>query len=272
MNCSQASKVIVPIGLNHDAERIMPIVARVAEVLGASTELIHVVPSLEADERTARRRAWMAPMADRSGSTLRMVEHESVSIALRDVLADQPDAVVCMHVDADGGAADTVLGSLSEDILRAGHHRCVLIGPKISPEPSITDGPVIVCVDGSEHSESILPDAVAWAEATGNSTWVVLVASGEGAPADVDESAYVHRVAQHLGLDDPQWEVLHGRHPAKAIIDFAEQRGAGSIVMATHGRSGFARLALGSTTLRVVHGASCPVITRRPPFLSAIVN
>ncbi len=268
----RASKILVPIGLQHDAERILPIAADVAETLDAPMELIHVVPVLDAEVHSAYQRAWMDPLAVRYEATLRLVEHQSVSRALRDVIADQPDAVVCMDVDASGGPADTVLGSISEDILRAGHHRCVLLGPNVTASPSITTGPVVVCVDGSDHSESILSDAAAWAAETGSSTWVVLVAGDAPLPVDIDESSYVHRVARDLGVQDPEWEVLHGHDHAQSIVDFAHDRKAGSIVMATHGRSGFGRFALGSTTMRVVHRASCPVIARRPPVLSAIVN
>lgn len=269
----RVSKLVVPVGgLPHEAERIMSIAANVAEVLDAPLEMVHVVPLLDAGPATERRREWMTPLADSHQATLRLVEHQSVSRALRDVVTDQPDAVICMRVDAAGTALDLVLGSISEDILRAGHHRCVLIGPEVEAESSITAGPVVVCVDGSDHAESILPDAAAWADTAGTAIWVVSVSTDDDVPSDVDGSSYVHRTALGLGVNAPEWEVLHGSHPAQAIIDFANQVGAGSIVMATHGRGGLGRLAMGSTTMRVVNGAPCPVITRRPPALSAVIG
>ena len=47
------------------------------------------------------------------------------------------------------------------------------------------------------------------------------------------------------------------------IVRFARSKRADLIVMGTHGRSGIAKLFLGSVAGRVVAGASCPVLTVR---------
>jgi nucleotide-binding universal stress UspA family protein len=52
--------------------------------------------------------------------------------------------------------------------------------------------------------------------------------------------------------------VVHER-----IVRLARRRRADLIVIGTHGRSGFARIALGSVAERVVTTASCPVLTVR---------
>lgn len=265
------TKVIVPMGVSRVAERVMPVAAEVSEVLDAPIEIVHVLPSLDVAPHIARRRDWMTPLAEDFDATLRWVEHAKISDGLRDVMSDQPDAIVCMHVESNGGPLYAWLGSTSENILRSSHHRCVLVGPNVRTEPSVADGPVVVCVDGSDHSESILPDAAAWAAAAENPIWVVNVADGTRASTDVDESSYVQGVVGDLGVPSTEWEVLGGRDHAQSIVDFAESRGAGSIVMATHGRSGIDRVALGSTTMRVVNRAPCPVITRRPQALSSII-
>lgn len=51
--------------------------------------------------------------------------------------------------------------------------------------------------------------------------------------------------------------------PAEEIVRAAKATRAGMIVMGTHGRTGFARLVLGSVAARVVGTASCPVLTVR---------
>jgi nucleotide-binding universal stress UspA family protein len=48
------------------------------------------------------------------------------------------------------------------------------------------------------------------------------------------------------------------------IVDTARAQAADNIVMGTHGRSGIARLMLGSIADRVVRTAPCPVLTVRP--------
>jgi nucleotide-binding universal stress UspA family protein len=57
-------------------------------------------------------------------------------------------------------------------------------------------------------------------------------------------------------------KVLYG-NPAEAIIQCARERGARLIVVGTHGRSGLARIALGSTADAVVTNAHCSVLVVR---------
>ena len=59
--------------------------------------------------------------------------------------------------------------------------------------------------------------------------------------------------------------ILRSSAPANAIVTCAHERGTNLIVMGTHGRSGFARLLMGSVSERVVQTAGCPVLTVRHP-------
>ncbi|MBK8254720.1 MAG: universal stress protein [Polyangiaceae bacterium] len=52
--------------------------------------------------------------------------------------------------------------------------------------------------------------------------------------------------------------------PKRAIVSTAESIGADLIVVGTHGRTGLARMALGSVAEGVVQGASCSVLVVRP--------
>ena len=51
--------------------------------------------------------------------------------------------------------------------------------------------------------------------------------------------------------------------PHEQIVRFARSRRAAVVVMGTHGRSGLAKLFLGSVAGRVVTAAPCPVLTVR---------
>lgn len=51
--------------------------------------------------------------------------------------------------------------------------------------------------------------------------------------------------------------------PVPAIMDVAEQRDSGLIVMGTHGRSGFRRFRLGSVAEKILHETDRPVLTVR---------
>jgi nucleotide-binding universal stress UspA family protein len=57
--------------------------------------------------------------------------------------------------------------------------------------------------------------------------------------------------------------LLQGTPAADTIVRAARGRHAGTIVLGTHGRSGVARMVLGSVASRVVATARCPVMTVR---------
>lgn len=52
--------------------------------------------------------------------------------------------------------------------------------------------------------------------------------------------------------------------PSEAILEYAQEHGIDLIVMATHGRRGFTRMLVGSTTETVLRRACCPVVSIRP--------
>ena len=60
--------------------------------------------------------------------------------------------------------------------------------------------------------------------------------------------------------------------PAATIAKIAEQRGCELIVMGTHGRTGLARVLLGSVAEKVVRHAPCPVLTVRLQEKAAVAR
>ena len=57
--------------------------------------------------------------------------------------------------------------------------------------------------------------------------------------------------------------LVEGTPAADVIVRVARSRNAGNIVVGTHGRSGVARMLLGSVASRVIATARCPVTTVR---------
>jgi nucleotide-binding universal stress UspA family protein len=63
------------------------------------------------------------------------------------------------------------------------------------------------------------------------------------------------------------YEVVDGLDAAEVIVTDAVESSVSFIVLATHGRTGLARVALGSVAMRVVHHSPCPVLVVRPQAL-----
>jgi nucleotide-binding universal stress UspA family protein len=58
---------------------------------------------------------------------------------------------------------------------------------------------------------------------------------------------------------------------SKVILEVAQEIHAGLIVMGTHGRTGLARLLVGSVAEKVLRSAPCPVLTVKIPLPEATV-
>ncbi len=71
----------------------------------------------------------------------------------------------------------------------------------------------------------------------------------------------LHRFTQQysVGRIQPELVVDQGNAP-RCILSFAQKENIEGIVMGTHGRSGFDRLVLGSSTDRVIRKSACPVL------------
>ena len=80
-------------------------------------------------------------------------------------------------------------------------------------------------------------------------------ALGEGGEARLRQFVKEYRA----GGIEPQLAVHQG-NAASCILSFAQKQSTEVVVMGTHGRRGFDRLMLGSTTDRVVRRAPCPVL------------
>ena len=90
-------------------------------------------------------------------------------------------------------------------------------------------------------------------------------------PLDVtiaDPSAAAIDATRAVLGPDVRSHVLRSYRPADAIHDVAEEVGASLVVMSTHGRTGLARVALGSVATAVVRTSLCPVLVNRPPVLA----
>lgn len=194
---------------------------------------------------------------------------DSVADELATLLTLHPGAVIVMSSHGKGRSA-AIVGSVTEDVLHTTFGPIVLVGPHV--EPNDFSGPVIVSVDGSQESEIALPLAAAWAIELRATPWIVNVAPSESAGAsdknDVFENAYPARLARDLASFSGhavEFDELHGRHPDRAVADYAKGRGASMIVASSHGRSGLSRLTMGSVTAGFVRHATCPVTVVRLP-------
>jgi len=144
---------------------------------------------------------------------------------------------------------------------------------------------ILVPLDGSELSEWALKPAVQLAEAAEGEiillrslipvymtvptlaneyAWMWPEYSREQMRVEVQE--YLAAVRQKYHKPGVRWQSLDVEGDAAGeIVDTALAENVDLIVMSTHGWSGMQKWALGSVTERVLHNATCPVLTTRSP-------
>jgi nucleotide-binding universal stress UspA family protein len=193
--------------------------------------------------------------------------------------AQRDGALVCMASHGRSGVGASVLGSTTEQVLRDSAQPLLVVGPHYQ-WPGLQaahDGRVVACLDGSELSERSLVAASQWAQRFGVTPWLVQVSQpiGTFAPdvvrtGDAWETNYVRRLAH--GVPNAQYDVLHSHDAARELADLPGRWPVEILVVASHGRSGLSRLALGSVAMRIVHRAPCPVLVVPPDHTSVITD
>jgi nucleotide-binding universal stress UspA family protein len=266
------NRIIVPTDGSDYSWRAVGVGESFARQCDAELELLEVVTHAadvkRAEQLTSERLAH-SPLSVPASVTARVFER-SVGATIAEHISGINGGMIVMSTFGRG-RTEAILGSVAVDVLCEMFGPVVLVGPKASTTRPDHRGELIVPVDGSDRSESTLALAAAWGIGMEARPWVVEVLDPDQVHVqDVVESSYAARLARDLARlshHDVQYEVLHNKHPGRAIGEFAGTIGASLIVASTHGRTGLARLALGSIAMEIVRHAPCPVVLNRPPTL-----
>ena len=264
--------VVVPLDGSERAKVAMGPAADLAWRCDADLVVVHSVDVLDEplSEATLRERADSLGLDE---VEVVIDDRRPAAEAVAAVVDARGDAVVCMATHGHG-ATERVVGTVAEAVLRRTAAPALLVGPRYEGGHRLGAGPVIACIDGSRLSEAVVPLAARWATLVDAGLWVVSVVDPAGVAAaaraapggDLDEASHVHRMAdaaRPIVEGRVDWEVLHGRHPAAELLEFAEHHPGALLAVATHGRSGLSRVAMGSVAMSVVHGAREPVLVTK---------
>lgn len=202
--------------------------------------------------------------------------------------AQEIDLIV-MTTHGRGGISRFWLGSVADALVRQAGTPVLLIRPDEEvPEELPTMPPIrhiLIPTDGSALSQSVLEPALdlggltgarftlmrvllplppmprPWTAGRAAAEVEVLQEDRERALAELDAVASPLR---ERGLSIECDAVTHP-NPATAILDFAATNAVDAIALATRGRSGWARVAMGSVADKVMRASMLPVLLYRPP-------
>jgi nucleotide-binding universal stress UspA family protein len=258
--------ILVPVDGSAAAERALRPALDLAGRTGVAVRALR--RALADDKEEAAE--YLAGLADRCAAATdletQVVDRESIPDAIIEGL--EPGTLVCMSSHGRGGLTRAVMGSIAEALLRTLDRPTLVVGPHLAAGATFT-GRIVAGIDGSHESERTLVPAQRWAAALGLPLWLMEVVEPGVLPewtteGDVVESAHVAALAALAArLDGVEgWDVLHDTDPAHALVAMASSPSTPTalLVMATHGRTGWDRLRLGSVTTATVHAATVPVL------------
>ena len=206
--------------------------------------------------------------------------------ALATYCVEQDIDFVIMTTHGRGGLSRAWLGSVADELIRRINIPLMLLRP--SPKATMCGASfdldhILIPLDRSEESERAIEPALALGRLTGAHYTLLevlppltLVPMPEAAPIAMQQTehdelraratAYLNTVADRLRAQGHQVDTAVVIEPqcAAGILEQAVSTDASLIAMATHGRSGFQRLALGSVADKVLRGTTVPLLLLRP--------
>ncbi len=196
--------------------------------------------------------------------------------------ARDEEPVIVMATHGRSGLGRVLLGSVALKIAEQSPCPMFLIRAlrqKPDTAASVDFERVLVALDGSEFSEAVLPHVEQIFGTSGAKLHLLrsveserswLTGEHDARPSDGrterDESEeYLSAMADQLGIRGytVTWDVPEG-DPADRINEIAESADVDLIALATHGRSGLTRIAVGSVAEEVLHKAPRPLMLVRP--------
>ena len=291
-------KILTPLDGTEQSEAILSYVSKVASGLDVPVVLLSVLDQgslgvgrsyfsklYQRAESGARERLMAtAETLVEAGIT---VEQTVVSGRSAEEIVRAADShhcgLVMMSTHGRNALARGILGSVTDAVVYSAHMPVLTLTPERAQTyhgEDSTLSSVLVALDGSKLAESVLPYVIDLATRLSLEIFAVRVVppvhafwmdrlpeelSEEQEQAESEAKEYLERTASELserGLS-VQWRLLAG-HPATRIVELTREMPNDIVAVATHGRSGIARLAMGSVSESIIRGSGDPVLVIRP--------
>ena len=206
--------------------------------------------------------------------------------AILDYVEQHPDGLIAISTHGRSGLGRIAMGSVADKIVHTSSVPVLLVRPIEQTEPVDGFESIVVPLDGSPLSESVMPtvryldrsldlpvhlvraisiSSEIWAGGEPYSFFPAYLASEVQTKMQEDAMKYLEHSKAALEGEKIRADlrVLVGSADDR-IVDYASEAKGALIIMATHGRSGLSRWLLGSIAEKVVRTSGRPVLLIRP--------
>ena len=295
--------ILVPVDGSPLSERAIPHAIDLARRTGAYLHIVQVhtpEPALSPDGVGLSYALWdqelkqqelehLQKLAERcnvSGVRIRVELLDGTVIdALKAYTFDLGIDLIVMMTHGRGGLSRAWLGSVADALVRQIRLPVLLLrASDDSPAPLEPIRRILIPLDGSALAERVLHSSIALGRlirarytllrvAVPTSIADHLYAPGQeyvdplgSGNLQAVADAYLAGVADRMRRQGLEVDtvVISDHSPAAGILEYAARENPGMIAMATHGRSGLARMAIGSVADKVLRGSALPVLLYRP--------
>ena len=299
--------LLVPLDGTRFSEYALPLAEGVAQATGAALHLAHVhVPhpptaligstpfqfegmNLDAydDHDRDREKDYMAALAGRLTEAYpvpvdtALLEGEVPSALAQYAKEIRADAVV-LSTHSRTGPKRAWMGSVAEGMIRSGSFPILVVHADEAADigEPLDIQRILVALDGSELSETILAPAAELAQACeARLTLLHVLSTGQTEPGGMiptnpdqwthaleEGESYLEGLAGRLRRRRIPVDTVVMAHPepGRAIREVAEEDRADLIAMASHGYTGIRRVLFGSVAEDVLRHCRVPMLIRRP--------
>ena len=289
-------RILVAVDLSDASAQALADARALRDATGANLALVHVLPDY-ADLRTLEASGYvgtlpaMADLLEKAREKIRswssVAEREDFELFLEQGAAatrivERAESwgadLVVLGSEGQNRLAEALLGSVAKRVVHNAH--C----PVLVCRPGSRSGVILAATDLSDPSLPAITRAASEAHRRGARLSVVHVVDPSAAQyaasaggmfgltvalpppelrSDVRDALVqtMRQALQRLGATG-EAIVLYGK-PAETILQVAKELDASLVVVGTHGRTGFLRIALGSVADSVVRHAHCSVLVVR---------
>jgi nucleotide-binding universal stress UspA family protein len=262
-------KILTALDGSSTSESILPYLETLLATQDADVSLVRVIAeNLPSKRREAT--AYLERVADGLRSKGAVVDvHVLVgktAPAIVDMAVRGGFERILMCSRGKSGLRRLLLGSVAEAVLRLSPLPVLVVHPLAQPKGAMRIKRIVVPLDGSHRSGTILQHVVPLAKATGaRLLFVTIVEPGSrnDVPADVlarelfREQKRLHK----LGIQT-ELSIRYG-DPVAEILSFGDVQNADLVALSTHGRTGLERMRLGSVTESVLRQGKFPMLVSR---------
>lgn len=278
--------ILVPLDRSPLARRALPYAEAVARASGAKLIVLHIPSNDESSAEAEAEIEATAAEARQSGIQVeswvyQISESEAETWwAIAEAAQQAPADLLVMSTHGRGGPGRWIYGSVADQVMRHVEMPVLLISANCT-RTWLADraARILVPLDGSPLAEEAISPATDLAGALGADLILLetvapsIYEAAVGAPplpllaeADLAKGRnYLNSLAVRLqAAGRPAFVETSIGDPATQIAAVARDRDVDAIAMATHGRSGLARLVLGSVAMGTLQRVQVPILLVRP--------